>query len=270
MKGDDRQHRPAHALPAASKLEGVGNRCTAARDALIARARHAMVATRERLTRESPAPRIPELGTDLLVSPEPRWQWCLRTARTPAFGVAVSAYLVGACIFAGATSPSPTKGSTGDTDTDTDTGIIPRTALVAPDSPSGSGGTAGTNGLSPTFNIDAPFFDGMQNVVNRLGTQYIPAPISGPAADAPATAATPQPHLPELQTEPPTDGTTSDAPNAVTPRGPAPGPQSSASPNEPPAGAPNSGMPTAVTTQRPEPGPPSSAAAPADIETPVR
>lgn len=233
MKGDDRQHRPAHALPATSKLTKVGNRCTVPRDALISRARHVVAASRERLTRESRAPRIPELGTDLFVSREPRWQWCLRGARTPAFGIAVIAYLIGAWIVVGATSPPPTKGSTtGDTD------IIPRTALVAvPDSPSGSGGTAGTNGLTPNVDIDAKFFNGMQKVVDGLGTQHIVAP-NGSAADTPATVATPQPHLPELQNESATDAPTSD-------------------------------MPTAATAQGLEPGPPSSAVAPTGIETPA-
>jgi len=146
----------------------------------------------------------------------------------------VIAYLVGVWVVVGATSP-PTEGSTTG---NTDTGYIPRTALVAvPDSPSGSGGTAGTNGLTPSVDIDAKFFNGMQEVVNGLGTQHINAP-NGSAADAPATVATPQPHLPELQNESATDAPTSD-------------------------------MPTAATAQGPEPGPPSSAVAPTGIETPA-
>lgn len=214
----------------------------------VLRARQGWAQTLERLIRVIHAPQFPDVGADMLVTRESDWQRGARTARTPAFGVAVITYLVAAWVVSAATSPRSTEGPTPG-----GTGITPPTGLTTvPGSSSGSGLTDASDGpASADVRVDPQYFANLQKVLGDLdgqasqdrprdqhygfgGQSLGPAPgpaepVDGQPPDAPAPDTAPDPQssspttaLPNRQQPPP-----SDAPAPAT----APGPPTAGSPD---------------------------------------
>ncbi|MEZ0054091.1 hypothetical protein ABIA30_005131 [Mycobacterium sp. MAA66] len=267
--GHGRSHPPAHSLPPVErrKLKATHSHRMPAQHAAGGRLASTVLFVRQdlaqplaRLIRVIQAPRIPDVGADMLVTcHESVWQRGARMARTPAFGLAVITYLAAAGVVSAAISPllaeGPAAGGAGP--------APPMGLNIVPVSSSGSGLTGASGGpASADVRVDPHYLANLQKVFGDLGGPVVaprprdqhygfgdeprgpaPGPVESVSVDAPPPDA-PPPDAPARDTAP--DAQPGLAPTTALPSGqqsagppPSSAPASATVPDPPASGDPN-------------------------------